>query len=57
MNVVYDAEGYEYPVDDHGMICFPEDEQNDVNNEDRTSRKTTEISWECDICKCHSLLN
>ena len=39
LNVVYDAEGYEYPVDDHGMICFPEDEQNDVNNEDQTQQE------------------
>ena len=39
LNVVYDAEGYEYPVDDYGMIRFPKNEQNNVNNEDQTQQE------------------
>ena len=36
LNVVYDAEGYEYPVDDQGMICFPEGEKdNGTENEEK----------------------
>ena len=39
MNVVYDAEGYEYPIDDNGMICFPEDEQIGTENEEKNQQE------------------
>ena len=39
LNVVYDAEGYEYPVDDQGMICFPENEQDGANNEEQNQQE------------------
>ena len=33
LNVVYDAEGQEYPVDDNGVIYIPADEQTGANDE------------------------
>ena len=39
LNVVYDSEGYEYPVDDQGMICFPENEQDGANNEEKNQQE------------------
>ena len=39
MNVVYDAEGNEYPVDDNGVMYIPEDEQTDANNEEQTQQE------------------
>ena len=40
MNVVYDSEGYEYPVDDNGLIYFPDEEQAGVeNNEDQNKQE------------------
>ena len=40
LNVVYDSEGYEYPVDDNGLIYFPDEEQAGVeNNEDQNKQE------------------
>ena len=39
MNVVYDAEGYEYPIDDNGMICFPEGERIGTENEEKKQQE------------------
>ena len=35
LNVVYDAEGQEYLVDDSGMIYIPADEQTDADAEEQ----------------------
>ena len=40
LNVVYDSEGYEYPVDDQGVIYFPDEEKADAeNNEDQNRQE------------------
>ena len=39
LNVVYDAEGQEYPVDDSGMIYIPADEQTDADAEEQPQQE------------------
>ena len=39
LNVVYDSESYEYPVDDQGMIFFPENEQDGANNKEQNQQE------------------
>ena len=39
LNVVYDAEGQEYPVDDNGVIYIPADEQTGANNEEQSQQE------------------
>ena len=39
MNIVYDSEGYEYPVDDQGMSCFLENEHDGANNEQQNQQE------------------
>ena len=42
MNVLYDSEGYEYPVDDYGQIYVPLDaEQTDARVNEEEKRKET----------------
>ena len=39
LNVVYDAEGQEYPVDDSGMIYIPADERTDADAEEQPQQE------------------
>ena len=39
LNVVYDAEGNEYPVDDTGTLYFPEDEQAGAEGEEQNQQE------------------
>ena len=39
LNVVYDAEGQEYPVDDNEVIYIPADEQTGAKNEEQPQQE------------------
>ena len=39
LNIVYDKEGYDYPIDDKGRICVPLDSQIVSETEDLENAK------------------
>ena len=39
LNVVYDAEGQEYPVDDNGVIYIPADEQTGADADEQPQQE------------------
>ena len=39
LNVVYDGEGQEYPIDDNEVIYIPTDEQTGANNEEQPQQE------------------
>ena len=61
MNVLYDSEGYEYPVDDYGQIYISlKTEQTAAGTheeEEIKKQKTKKILCQCGRCWCHMLLS
>ena len=39
LNIVFDAEGNEHPVDGNGVVHIPDDEQTGANNEEQTQQE------------------
>lgn len=62
LNVLYDEEGYEYPIDDEDHIYVPlESEQTvseSVTEENiENKQKNKKIYFKCVLCWCHNLLS
>ena len=61
MNVPYDSEGIEYPIDDYGQVYVLfklEQTGASVTEEENIKEpKNQKVLCQCGLCRCHKMLN